>query len=523
MRSKQMLKSLVFLWTLAVGSWAGANSEPPAVRAPADSPQVSVAATSEQTLLLKVLRSRQFVELDEYVSRMQRAYEADTTKEKNVVGALWSFHVADPSLTPHFDAWRQARPESYAAFAASGLHYIALASAWRGSQYINRTHPKRIDEMEKHLAIAGDLLNGSLRLTPIPVTSYTALIVIERMAGSRADAEGWLAEAVRRDPSAASPRETFSRMLQPRWGGSHAEMDSFAAAVASAATDEKTRALAKRLALASLADRAHLRWEEKDLAGALRMYEEAAAKSSPDAYADSRGEILLAVGQTASALALFDGILARAPDDLNAHYQRSRALFRLRRNAEALASLRRAAEGGLVSAWTELGSTLVDGEHGVAVDDVEGLYWLGRAAHFWGINASFALGKTYEQGIGVKIDQARAVEYYRRAAEQDHGPSQNDLGLMLWYGRGAAQDQDEAIRLWTIAAKKNIWQAKHNLDFFLSPVQKAKLATEEPLLVYNVPTIIGFASAVLLFAVLLTLIAIRRELKLDQAANANWR
>ena len=45
-----------------------------------------------------------------------------------------------------------------------------------------------------------------------------------------------------------------------------------------------------------------------------------------------------------------------------------------------------------------------------------------------------------EDGEGMPPNQAKAVEWYRRAAEQGHAPAQLRLGVSLARGDGAPQD-----------------------------------------------------------------------------------
>ena len=46
----------------------------------------------------------------------------------------------------------------------------------------------------------------------------------------------------------------------------------------------------------------------------------------------------------------------------------------------------------------------------------------------------------YKKGEGVKQDYGRAVEWYRRAAEQGYADAQYNLSVMYGTGRGVVQD-----------------------------------------------------------------------------------
>jgi len=332
------------------------------------------------------------------------------------------------------------------------------------------------------------------------------------MLGLRADADAALAEAVRRDPEVSAPRVAYIDLLKPRWGGSHAAMDEFAKSVGDTAQNERQRKLARHLGARSLGDRAYQAWESKDRTTALRLLDEAATQSGdPAIYAYIRARILHQVGQTASAQALYDQLLAADPDDTEARYARGKLLLQSKQVTNGLRDIARAAEDRDVAAMSKLGFLLVEGDQGVAIDVPAGLQWLERAFYFRDSDAAYLLGKTYERGLGAPVDQARAVGYYRIAAEEGDGASQNDLGLMLWYGRGAKQDQEEAIRLWNLAAAKNIWQAKHNLEYFLTPAQRAAIAIDKPGLAFALGHREQYGAAAALLVLFGALVWVRRR------------
>ena len=46
----------------------------------------------------------------------------------------------------------------------------------------------------------------------------------------------------------------------------------------------------------------------------------------------------------------------------------------------------------------------------------------------------------YDNGRGVRQDDAQAVQWYRKAAEQGYAGAQNNLGVMYEQGQGVLQD-----------------------------------------------------------------------------------
>src|SRR5438093_945188 len=65
------------------------------------------------------------------------------------------------------------------------------------------------------------------------------------------------------------------------------------------------------------------------------------------------------------------------------------------------------------------------------------------------------LGLRYDKGEGVAKDQAEAVKWHRKAAEQNYAEAQNSLGVCYEEGKGVAKDQVEAARWYRKAAEQN--------------------------------------------------------------------
>ncbi len=62
-------------------------------------------------------------------------------------------------------------------------------------------------------------------------------------------------------------------------------------------------------------------------------------------------------------------------------------------------------------------------------------------------------------------DDAEAVTWYRKAAEQGCAPGQRDLGVMYFEGRGVTQDAAEAVRWSRMAAEQGDVQGQNNLGW----------------------------------------------------------
>jgi len=59
-----------------------------------------------------------------------------------------------------------------------------------------------------------------------------------------------------------------------------------------------------------------------------------------------------------------------------------------------------------------------------------------KAAEQGDVDAQYTLGTLYENGLGVKQDDAEAVKWYLKAAEQGDARAQINLGAMYDKGQG---------------------------------------------------------------------------------------
>ncbi|MBT4710508.1 MAG: hypothetical protein HOB82_03150 [Alphaproteobacteria bacterium] len=65
------------------------------------------------------------------------------------------------------------------------------------------------------------------------------------------------------------------------------------------------------------------------------------------------------------------------------------------------------------------------------------------------------LGLMYDEGNGVAVDDAKAIEWYRLAAAQDDVLSLYLMGTMYDLGEGVAEDNDQAVEWYRLAAALN--------------------------------------------------------------------
>ncbi len=135
-------------------------------------------------------------------------------------------------------------------------------------------------------------------------------------------------------------------------------------------------------------------------------------------------------------------------------------------DVEALRWLRRTADGdgpGQLEAAVNLGGMYSTGLGGVVQDEAEAIRWYHRAAEQGYLPAQLRMGEMYAAGRGTRQDVVEALVWYRRAAEQGDANAQYNLGVAYETGRGVTQDAAEAVRWFRPAAEQGSASAQFAL------------------------------------------------------------
>ncbi len=111
----------------------------------------------------------------------------------------------------------------------------------------------------------------------------------------------------------------------------------------------------------------------------------------------------------------------------------------------------------------QLGNNYYFGKNGIAKDYYKAVEYYRKAAEQGFADAQCNLGLCYEAGQGVAKDHAEAMKWYRKAAEQGHAWAQNNLGSCYYNGEGVAKDYAEAVKWYRKAAEQSNEYAQYNL------------------------------------------------------------
>ena len=100
---------------------------------------------------------------------------------------------------------------------------------------------------------------------------------------------------------------------------------------------------------------------------------------------------------------------------------------------------------------------------GVVMDKAKAVEWYTKAAEQEDADAQSKLGWCYYNGDGVVMDKAKAVEWYRKAAEQGNAYAQYNLGKRYYNGDGVVMDKAKAVEWFTKAAEQGYARAQNRL------------------------------------------------------------
>lgn len=165
----------------------------------------------------------------------------------------------------------------------------------------------------------------------------------------------------------------------------------------------------------------------------------------------------------AQAARWYEKLAAARPDDPRPPFRLGELYEGLRQNAKAFTHFRRAAELGLAEAQYNLGFFYAVGGHGVTKDEAEAVRWWRKAAEQGHADSRNLLAQSYLDGDGVDKDEAEAVRQWRIAAGQGDLRALNSLANAYYSGQGVKEDKAEAVRLYRAAAERGGGHAQHVL------------------------------------------------------------
>ena len=112
-------------------------------------------------------------------------------------------------------------------------------------------------------------------------------------------------------------------------------------------------------------------------------------------------------------------------------------------------------EPGIYNVQLNLG-VIYDEGLGVPKNAAKAMEWYRKAAELGNAEAQFNLGGVYRDGKGVPKDAAKAAEWFQKAAAQGLAEAQYWLGRMYHFGKGVPKDSVKAAQWYQKAAAQGL-------------------------------------------------------------------
>jgi hypothetical protein len=127
------------------------------------------------------------------------------------------------------------------------------------------------------------------------------------------------------------------------------------------------------------------------------------------------------------------------------------------------------------SAFRKVSKAYRRGDYATALAGYSALARKGNA------EAQFRIGIMHDKGRGVPENDAKAIEWFRRAADWGHLESQINLGVMYAQGQGVRRDNVTALFWFTLASKNGSRYALSNRQLLTGRMSSRDITAAEKL------------------------------------------
>jgi tetratricopeptide (TPR) repeat protein len=175
--------------------------------------------------IIQLLKQENFSSLEKMLSEYQKEFEENVNKELKVLNAFNAFENSDPDLEKYLEKWVLKTPNSYSVHMALGIYHFHLGWLSRGNKWAKDTSSKQFAKMKAHFRKAQDEFKKTIKINPKMTIAYGHLIAI--VGGDKIKSKQILDEALKNNPLSKIVRLYYVRFLEPKWGGSIAEIKKF--------------------------------------------------------------------------------------------------------------------------------------------------------------------------------------------------------------------------------------------------------------------------------------------------------
>jgi regulator of sirC expression with transglutaminase-like and TPR domain len=263
----------------------------------------------DQGALRSLLGRAKYPELSAYIEQFQARAQADFHAEYFINDTADAFDSAERPLDASLDAWVAATPSSFAPYLARGVHRFALGFAERGVDYAAKTERENFVAMDAAFALSFGDLEHALQLNPRLMPALrTEMRIAFASSAHKGEFATLAARAFETCPACFQVRVTQQVGLEPRWGGTYAQMAT-AARKANPTLNPRFRLLPGY----ALLDQAAAAQENKDPTVALSFAERADALGENSDFSFELARILEQQEDDVGALRAVDRALELRP------------------------------------------------------------------------------------------------------------------------------------------------------------------------------------------------------------------
>lgn len=284
--------------------------------------------------IARLLQAGDFQKIDQILGGFEDKFEADHSKRSWPTYAFGYFDRSDPMLEPALSKWVHSMPDAYTAHLARGIFLSHVAYLSRGDKVVPETPASRLGEMTDFAAAAAEDLERATAIHPELPVAYAYLQDLALHLGQHAAAKHYIDTALAIDPGSPVLQWDYLHMLEPKWGGSLREIESYLGAHTKDFTSDK-----KLEGLAGFEDyvRADMAMTREEYDAAATLADRALQRDEQDVmYLELRALIEIRDARSAEAIPYLNRAIERAPENPALYYFLATARAELGMVSEAI-------------------------------------------------------------------------------------------------------------------------------------------------------------------------------------------
>lgn len=377
----------------------------------------------------EMLSNKDFNTLNITLSDYQKAYERDVRKEDDLLDAYFSFSVNDSYYEALLNEWVKSHADSYQPYLARASYFYNLGRESRGGRWAKDTTDKQIEGMKSYYSKAMMDIEQAMKFKSDHIVPYYFLINIYKALGGSDEVKAIAEKALEKQPNSFRIRSIYLLSTTPRWGGTHEEMNRFAAESQKYAFNNPK---IKTLKGYVFYDKGNMQVLSKNYGVALELLNKALTFGDLAMFYEERADIYKYLEKYDEALKDINSAIGISSQNADFYYKRSKILSNKKMLQEALKDI-------------EVADQLNPNDEYIAKQKK----WLGDTLVHSGYSqqkTNNLSGAIADYSAALQVDPNNADSYYRRARtfidKKDLASAFNDL-------------------------KKAIEIDKHNFDYYL--------------------------------------------------------